>query len=128
VTKQTKRLLLWAVVISAIVVVVIHLGQPLPKKPPLNYSKPVYTTSYAIVCPIGLLFDVRADHGPEAVNDLFTSVMDLKSKEQKLGCEEWQGGIQVNAVHMKPPFDRYIQVNGAAFTMESHLTNNSAGN
>src|ERR1700730_10876672 len=34
---------------------------------PLDYSKPVFTTSRTIVCPLGLFFDVRADHSLDKV-------------------------------------------------------------
>jgi hypothetical protein len=95
-----------------------------PAQPPLDLSKPAYTTNYAIVCPLGLLFDVRADHGPEAIVDLYTSVLKLKSKEQALGCEEWRGGIRVEAVEMeeKPGGLSLVQLNGTLFTAKAHLT------
>jgi hypothetical protein len=98
-----------------------------PAQPPLDLSKPVYTTNYAIVCPLGLLFDVRADHGPEAVVDLYTSVLNLKSKEQALGCEEWRGGIRVEAVGIdqRPGGLSLVQINNTLFTAKAHLTNNA---
>jgi hypothetical protein len=41
---------------------------------PLNYSKPVFTTSITVVCPMSLLSDIRADHSPEKVVDMFNSI------------------------------------------------------
>jgi len=118
-----KKVLLWTAVISAILIAAIYLAGPGPQKPPLDYSRPVFTDGDAIVCPLGLLLDPRADHGPDAVFDLFTSVSNLKEKEEKLGCTEWSGGIRVEAVRMHPPFDHYVQINATLFTMEGHLTN-----
>jgi hypothetical protein len=121
-----KKLLLF---IAAVVVltVIVKLSDDDDKKPapsPLDYSRPVFTNGFAIVCPLGVLFDVRADHGPEAVLDLFTSVLNVKSKEEKLGCVEWRGGLKVDAVRMSQPSDlHYVQVNGTFFTIEAHLTN-----
>jgi hypothetical protein len=128
-----KRLLLWALIILAILAAMglfdDLFGPKRPEKPTpvLDLSRPVYTTNYAIVCPLGLLFDVRADHGPEAVVDLYTSVLNLKSKEQALGCEEWRGGIRVEAVDLeqRPGGLSLIQINGTLFTAKGHLTNNS---
>jgi hypothetical protein len=121
------KLVLKVIIVVIIVVALIEVvGRNSPAgtpKPPLDYSKPIFTTDYAIICPVGLFLDVRADHGPEAINDLFTSVLNLKEKEKTLGCDEWHGGIRVGAVRMMPPRDHYIQVNDAFFTMESHLTN-----
>ncbi len=112
------------VIVAVALIEVVGRNSPAEKpKPPLDYSRPIFTTDYAIICPVGLFFDVRADHGPEAINDLFTSVLNLKDKEKTLGCEEWHGGIRVEAVRMMPPRDHYVQVNDALFTMESHLTN-----
>ena len=117
-----KKLLLWLLLI-VFLVWIFSPGVPEAPTPPLDYSKPVYTNGFTIVCPLGLLFDVRADHGPDAIFDLFTSVLNLHSKEEKLGCEEWRGGLRVDAVPMSPPFDQYVQIQGILFTMPAHLTN-----
>lgn len=118
-------LIILAALIISIVVRVAEEKQTAPK--PLDYSKPIYTTDFTVVCPLGVLFDTRAGHGPEAVLDLFTSISNLKSKEENLGCEEWRGGLRVDAVRMKQPADlHYVQVNGTMFTVEAHLTNDAS--
>jgi hypothetical protein len=124
-----KSVLKGAIIIIAVLAILEVVGRNSPAekpKPPLDYSKLIFTTDYAIICPVGLFFDVRADHGPEAINDLFTSIFNVKDKEKNLGCEEWRGGIRVDAVRMIPPRERYVQVNDALFTMEGHLTNESS--
>ena len=86
---------------------------------PLDYSRPVYTTDHAIICPLGTLLDVRSGHGRDALLDLFTSVFNLKTKEANLGCEEWMGGLQVDAVPIRTVTDlRYVQINGSKLTIE----------
>jgi hypothetical protein len=128
---RTRVLLL---ILAVIAVVWIHgmFYGPESENPPetaLDLSKPVYTTNHAIVCPLGLFFDgdVRADHGPEAIFELYTSVLNLKSKEEALGCEEWQGGIRVAALDMeeRPRGLSLVQINGTRFTAKAHLTNNA---
>jgi hypothetical protein len=131
---MTRSKIFW-LILAVVAVVWIHgifygPDPEKPEQPALDLSKPVYTTSHAIVCPLGVLvassFDVRADHGPEAIVDLYTSVLDLKSKEQALGCEEWRGGIRVEAVDMeqRPGGLSLVQINGTLFTAKVHLTNN----
>ncbi|MCU1224669.1 MAG: hypothetical protein JWQ42_2762, partial [Edaphobacter sp.] len=73
----------------------------------LDYSKPVFTSELAIVCPKSLLLDVRADHGPAAVWDAFMSFTSRGEKARALGCEEWIGGIPVHAHRMTSPFEDF---------------------
>jgi hypothetical protein len=129
-----KKFLLCVVVIAAVVCIV----RPWPfsrddtEKPtaPLDYSKPIYTIDRAIVCPLGQLvasyYDVRADHGPEAIVALYTSLFGRESREKALGCEEWRGGVKVEAVELerKPEGLVLVQINGTLFTAKAHLTNN----
>ena len=99
----------------------------------LDYSKPIYTTDYAIVCPQGVLLaaflDRRQGHGPEQIYDVFTSIWNHSKKVQNLGCEEWRAGIRVFAHRMNPPFDDFVGFSltrgemADFFTMEPHLTN-----
>lgn len=95
-----------------------------PERVALDYSKPVYTTDRAIVCPLGLLFDVRADRGPEAVMMMF--LRDDEDKAKEMGCEVWRGGVRVEAVKMEKESSETFhltQINGTSFTAEVHLTN-----
>ena len=57
---------------------------------PLNYSKPVFTTSITVVCPMSLLTDIRANHSPENVVDMFGSVFTRSEKATSLGCREFR--------------------------------------
>jgi hypothetical protein len=100
-----RKPLLWAGIIITVFFLLLHFGTSEPEKPaepPLDYSKPVYTIDRAIVCPLGVLvasnFDVRADHGPEAIVALYTSLFGRESREKTLGCEEWRGGVKVETV------------------------------
>jgi hypothetical protein len=127
-TPQMKKALSWTAAIAAIVLGVLYVARsrPEPQRPPLDYSKPIYTSSLAIICPLGLFVDPKADHAPDAVVDLFTSISNLGSKENTLGCTEWRGGLQVQAAPMSKPSDRhYVQINGTLFTIEAHLTNDA---
>lgn len=63
----------------------------------LDLTQPTYTTHYALICPLSLLFDRREDHGYEAVLGAYLSVFSRASKAKELGCEEWQSGIRVYA-------------------------------
>jgi hypothetical protein len=95
-----------------------------PETIALDYSKSVYTTDHAIVCPLGLLFDVRADRGPEAVMMMF--LRDDEDKAKEIGCEVWRGGVRVEAVKMEQESSETFhltQINGTLFTAEVHLTN-----
>ncbi len=97
---------------------------------PLNYSKPVFSTSVTVVCPLALLSDIRADHSPEKVIDMFGSFLSRSDKAKALGCEELQEGILVSA----SPFDDGIVSVGLPgglgsgwFTIASELTNKVPG-
>jgi uncharacterized membrane protein (DUF485 family) len=113
------------------------------ENPELDISKPIYTMPRAIICPVSLLFDAHADHERETVNDLYlewlpdpsflpsTYVFDQESKAKALGCEIWQGGIRVEAAHMKQllggswfvPGLSLMEISGNHFTTTDQLTN-----
>ena len=76
---------------------------------------PVYTTDHAILCPMSLLSDPRADHDYHAVLDMFISTFSSESKAEKLGCEVLKGGIRVVAT-LGP--DVLVTVNKVDSTME----------
>jgi hypothetical protein len=96
----------------------------------LNYSKPVFTTSVTVVCPISLLSDIRADHSPEKVADMFGSILSRSEKAKSLGCEELRQGIPVSA---SPLQENIVSVGlpGSTgsrwFTIASELTNKGPG-
>jgi hypothetical protein len=94
------------------------------KTAPLDYSKPVYTTDHAIICPTSLLSDRRADHDIATVMDMYMSTFTAESKAAELGCEVWKGGIEVTAKPMDG-MSHLVAVNTFAFTVAAHLTNNS---
>jgi hypothetical protein len=98
----------------------------------LDYSKPVYTGESAIVCPKSLLFDLRADHGPNAIFEAFTAVLHRDEKARALGCEIVRGGIPVTAHRMSSPYDEYVSLSLGGtqsadfFTMEGDLENGTS--
>ena len=94
--------------------------------PVLDYTKPIYTTDHAIICPISLLSDRRADHDIAAVMDMYMSTFTAESKAAKLGCEVWTSGIEVAAKPMDG-MAPLVAVNTSAFTVDAHLTNNADG-
>lgn len=125
----TKVFLL--IVAVCLVMCLYNLAKPKSSEPekavaPLDYSKPVYTTDHAIVCPTSLLSNNRADHDISAVMDMYTSAFTAESKAEKLGCEVWKGGIEVTAKAMDG-MDPLVTINGSAFTVAAHLTNDPGG-
>jgi hypothetical protein len=96
-----RWVLKWTLIIAgAVILIDIVSGNNEDKpKPELDLSKPVYTTDRAIVCPLGLLFDVRADHGPDEIVNMF--LLDREGKAKEMGCEILRGGLKVEAVSMK---------------------------
>jgi hypothetical protein len=102
-------------------------GAPEKPIPPLDYAKTVYTADHAIICPLSLLSDPRADHDAAAVFDLLhLSMFNVESKAEKLGCEVVRGGIEVTAVPMGGS-DNYVALDGVNFTAEIYLTNSADG-
>lgn len=101
-----------------------------PQIVPLDYSKPVFTTSRTIVCPLSLFFDVRADHSLDKVMDMFTSIWSRSEKAKALGCEELQADILVTASSYDDYFS-LVKLPGAStagwFTTASDLTNKVPG-
>lgn len=95
----------------------------------LDYSRPIATDDYAIVCPQTLLFDVRADHDANAVLETFTAFSHRDEKARALGCEVVHGDIPVTAHRMSSPFNDYVSISipgfesGGFFTMEGDLKN-----
>jgi hypothetical protein len=122
---KTKHPVRWVVVLAVVIYVVIFSITHKEKvSPPLDYNRPVYTTNHAIVCPMSLLSDPRADHDYHAVLDMYMSIFTADSQAAKLGCEVLTGGIRVVAT---PGPDVLVTVNKVYFTVEAHLTNNADG-
>jgi flagellar basal body-associated protein FliL len=100
----------------------------------LDYSKPVFTTERAIICPQGLLIssllDKRSGHGINEVFDLWTTILHRSDRVKELGCEEWKEGIRVYAQPMEK-FEPFIGIGLSPdgmrefFTMELGLINRS---
>ncbi len=125
-----KMKFVWLVLAVILLLIILYPPDAEKPRPPLDYSKPIFTEDVAIICPIGILFDVRVDHGPDAVIDMFLSPFSMQSKAEKLGCEVWRGGIPVNAVRANGVIQgngrylNYVHINDALFTIEADLTNN----
>lgn len=92
-------------------------------RPALDFSKQIYTSDHAIICPQSIFYDYRADRGFEEVSNLFTAIFSRAEKEKALGCVEWKAGIPVKAHQMAAPLDSYISIDDAYFTMKPHLQN-----
>lgn len=82
---------------------IVHLPPEQPAEPSqqaagkLDYSKPIYTTRGAIICPLGLIGDRREDHSIQNLVDAYLSIFNRSEKVKALGCQEWQPGIRVYA-------------------------------
>lgn len=97
---------------------------------PLDYSKPIFTTSITVVCPVSLLSDVRADHSPEKVADMFNSVFSRSEKAKSLGCQELQQGILVSTSPLAVDFVNVGLPGNLGpkwFTLAGELTNKVPG-
>ena len=97
---------------------------------PLIYSKPVFTTSVTVVCPLSLLSDTRPDHSPEKIVDMFNSILSRSEKAKSLGCEELQEGILVSPLPFEDGFVSVGLPGGTGswwFTIASELTNKVPG-
>jgi hypothetical protein len=116
----------------------ILLFAPKPKPVPevkvekLDYSRPIFTTYGTIVCPTSLLFDVRADHSPDKVVQMFYLAHWNRSGEaEKLGCTELQPGVLVKAAPYVLERTVSVEIPGSAdrnlFTLEDELTNKVPG-
>jgi len=124
------RILLPLLLIVIGMAIVFHSPEPEPEPIlPLDFAKPIYTQDRAVVCPLSDLYDIRADHGQAALVDLFTITppWQLKEKEAELECEEWIGGLQVQAVKLDMPSTlHWVQANGVALTLDLYLTNQTS--
>ena len=90
----------------------------------LDYSKPIYTTHDAMVCPLSLMTDVRADHSPELVMRAFYSFWGKEDRARKLGCEVLQEDVRMYNVHPMGGIIVDLSPNGVAlFTIERELRN-----
>jgi TonB family protein len=97
---------------------------------PLDFSKPVFTTSRTAICPTSLLLDLRADRAPDKVADMFNSIWSRSEKAKQLGCEELQPGISVSAAPLQGDIAT-VHIPGSSdrswFTITSELTNDVPG-
>jgi TonB family protein len=97
---------------------------------PINFSKPVFTTSRTAICPTSLLLDLRADRAPDKVADMFNSIWSRSEKAKQLGCEELQPGIPVSAAPLQGDLVA-VHIPGSSdrswFTITSELTNDVPG-
>lgn len=124
---STGSKVFWGVIAALIIYMLVKPKPPEKPIPPLDYMKMVYTADHAIVCPMSLLSDPRADHDAMAVYDLLHLTMfNAQGKAEKLGCEVLRGGIEVTAVPMGGS-DNYVALNGDTFTADIYLTNNADG-
>ena len=96
------------------------------EKVPLDYSKPIYTDDYAIVCPINVFLDRRVGHGYEAVMDAYMSIFYRTTNAEKAGCQVWHGGIRVRASRASP-IPGFVSVDDIYVMQEFDLTNDPAG-
>ncbi len=123
-----KQWPLWLKILAVFFVLIGISGGESQNRNKLDLTKPVFTQDYAIICPLSLFVDRREDHGPRAIEDLFTSISNRDEKAKALGCEIWQDGIRLYISPRQPnngiidfglsPIDTF-----SYFSMESHLRN-----
>lgn len=61
----------------------------------VDYSQPLYTSDYSIVCPIDILFSKKQGIGLEAAENAALSIFDRSENIEKAGCQEWKAGIRI---------------------------------
>ena len=93
-----------------------------PKK--IDWAKPIYTKQRAIICPLSLFYDPRADHDLDTIRGLWTSIWNRSDKVKRLGCEEWRDGVHVIARLAFPDQKNSIVIiNESLFTQQFDLRN-----
>ena len=114
----------------AFLIFLFYPAKPDPPRKKLDYSKPIFTSEYALVCPQSLLRDPSVDRGLPAVTDLFESLTNRAEKARAIGCEDFAVSLPVyNVERMADPFDGYAAISlkphqpAGLFTMEAYLTN-----
>lgn len=94
----------------------------------LDFSLPILTKNYAIVCPADILFDHRAGGGMEAANKAALTIFGRSEAVKSAGCEEWKAGIQLYINNPKPKSawqmaSAYPNSSADLLVLKSHLTN-----
>jgi hypothetical protein len=67
---KTGTKVFWGAVVALAIYSIVKSNEPQKASVPLNYNKPVYTTDHAILCPMSLLSDHRADHAISVVMNM----------------------------------------------------------
>ncbi len=94
----------------------------------LDYTKPIFTTHKAIVCPAYLLHDPKTDI--QKILGLWTTIFGRSDAVKEAGCEEWASGTKVDIpvkrseqiISFSSPYNRLEY-----FTQAFELTNSSKG-
>lgn len=68
----------------------------------LDFSRPIYTTSGAMVCPLDILFERREGKDFAAAARAAKTVIGRSKAIADAGCEEWHQGIQIYISHPEP--------------------------
>lgn len=89
----------------------------------IDFSRPVYTTANAIICPISLFFSHRADRDAAAIRGLWTTFWGRSQNVKDFGCEEWREGILVRARLASDQPNSIVFVNDVLFTQQFDLRN-----
>lgn len=95
-----------------------------PALAPLDFTAPVYTKKYAIICPMSLFSDPRVVRDVEVIRSLWTTVLNRSSKVKEMGCEEWRDGVPV-AAKLAFPENRnsIVIINETMFTQQMDVRN-----
>lgn len=87
----------------------------------IDWTKPVYTRDRAIICPLSIFADPRADHDMQHIQDLWLSIWNRSAKVKALGCEEWRDGVPVRALTDRE--SSIVIINDILFTQKFDLRN-----
>lgn len=60
-----------------------------------DFSKPLITKEYAMVCPSSIALDKRQGYGIEGAFEAKTTIWSHEEAIKKVGCEEWKEGIPI---------------------------------
>lgn len=61
----------------------------------VDFSQPLQTQNFALVCPQSVAFDNRVGHGLQAAMKAHSSVFGHQEEVANVGCEEWRAGQRV---------------------------------
>lgn len=68
----------------------------------IDFSQPIFTAKFAVVCPIDILFEKRQGKGLAAASAAALTAIGRSKAITEAGCEEWKQGVRLYIPHADP--------------------------